>query len=67
MSRALYNLPPPCVELVLPVLSAPLLESEPSSRCRRPEMRCVPSREERLNVAAFVLLLTALVDIIYSL
>lgn len=59
-------MPPPCVEPVLPVLSVALPESEPSPRCRRPDVRCVPSKEERLNVAALLVLLMALVDIMRS-
>ena len=63
-SSALNSLPPPCcVEVVL----LALLPLESSSLCRRPSARCVPNREERLNVAAFVLVLTAVVDIMCSL
>jgi hypothetical protein len=64
-SNALNSLPPSCVEAVPLVLL--LLESEPSSLCRCPPARCVPSSEERLNVEALVLVLTALVDIMHSL
>jgi hypothetical protein len=65
-SNALNSLPPSCVEAVLLVLL--LLESESSPPlCRCPPARCVPSREERLNVEALVLELTAFVDIMHSL